>query len=433
MSIHRMATVTSTGGIDSYTKLMLHCDGTNGSTTFTDTVGKTVTKYGTAQISTAQYKFNGSSGLFDGTGDYLTIPHSTDFEFGSEDFSIDCWVRPSNISASQFIACEHNYGTLGSYYLTITSTGKLMSYLYYSSNSNVQITSDASLTLNEWNHVFVGRTNGVMYLGLNGTVKSAALTQTLVNPNTVFTIGEQTNGSNYYAGYLDEFRISKGICRWNANFTPPTAPYSIDAISTNVNVPIVSQYRGLSGVNRTIKSQYRGYSGVNRLVFGKAPYMLIADGIMQNGKTLAAGYESSTNLLATISYPAGYVNVAGYNNYRGGVYVTGAIDLTDYSVLGVELEYTKGNSDSAFHGLGNCSVSVQTSSPLGGLGNSLGATTKFLAEITEEATVPRMTVSVDISSLSGNYYLDLLYWNSVYALSSPTYPVSGKIYNAWLE
>ncbi len=54
------------GGLDANTKLLLHCNGVDGSTTFTDseTTPKTVTVQGSAQIDTAQSKFGGASGLF---------------------------------------------------------------------------------------------------------------------------------------------------------------------------------------------------------------------------------------------------------------------------------------------------------------------------------------------------------------------------------
>lgn len=64
-----------------YSKVLgLHCDGTNGSTTITDVKGKTATRFGNTQISTAQYPpLTGktSSLYFDGTGDYLTYANSS--------------------------------------------------------------------------------------------------------------------------------------------------------------------------------------------------------------------------------------------------------------------------------------------------------------------------------------------------------------------
>jgi hypothetical protein len=87
-----------------YSKVLgLHCDGTNGSTTFTDVKGKTVTAVGNAQISTAQYPAltgKSSSAYFDGTGDYLTLSNSTDFTFPG-DFTIQFFVRFSGGAGSQ--------------------------------------------------------------------------------------------------------------------------------------------------------------------------------------------------------------------------------------------------------------------------------------------------------------------------------------------
>ena len=47
---------------------------------------KQVTANGDTKISTAQSKFGGASGLFDGTGDYLSVPDNDDWYFGTENF-----------------------------------------------------------------------------------------------------------------------------------------------------------------------------------------------------------------------------------------------------------------------------------------------------------------------------------------------------------
>jgi len=75
--------------------LLLHMDGSNGSTTFTDSSsnGLTVTANGNAQISTTQSKFGGSSAYFDGNGDYLTASHASNFNFGSGDFTAEVWFN----------------------------------------------------------------------------------------------------------------------------------------------------------------------------------------------------------------------------------------------------------------------------------------------------------------------------------------------------
>ena len=75
--------------------LLLHMNGSNGSTTFTDSSSNnyTVTAYGHAQISTAQSKFGGASGLFDGSVDYIRATPSTNLQFGG-DFTLELQVYP---------------------------------------------------------------------------------------------------------------------------------------------------------------------------------------------------------------------------------------------------------------------------------------------------------------------------------------------------
>jgi hypothetical protein len=87
---------------DANTLLLLHMDGTNGSTVFRDDNGiigstpKAITANGNAQISTAQSKFSGSSALFDGTGDFLLLGHNTDLNFGPNNFTVEFWINFTN-------------------------------------------------------------------------------------------------------------------------------------------------------------------------------------------------------------------------------------------------------------------------------------------------------------------------------------------------
>ena len=84
-----------------FTKSLLHFDGADASTTFTDESGKTFTARGNAQLDTAQQKFGTASGLFDGTGDYIDTPDHADWFLGTGDFTIDFWVRFSDVAVDQ--------------------------------------------------------------------------------------------------------------------------------------------------------------------------------------------------------------------------------------------------------------------------------------------------------------------------------------------
>jgi len=215
--------------------LLLHGDGTNGSTTIVDSSPspKTVTAFGDAQISTAQSKFGGASIAFDGAGDYLKSPISSDYEFGTGDFTVEAWVRFVSISAEQRIV-GIGRGALGVGNPIYTgwsvrySTGKLAFYRFDGSETDVN--RAWSPVVNTWYHVAVSRNGTSLRLFADGNQLGATHTSTLsynrVN-NEDIEVGQIITGAGtfYFNGYIDDLRITKGVARYTANFTPPTAPF----------------------------------------------------------------------------------------------------------------------------------------------------------------------------------------------------------------
>jgi hypothetical protein len=90
--------------------LLVGFEGADGSTSFVDESpsGHTLTAVGNAQVDTGQSKFGASSGLFDGNGDYISIPDSDEFTFGAGDFTIETHVRFNVVQTSMFIAKYNN-------------------------------------------------------------------------------------------------------------------------------------------------------------------------------------------------------------------------------------------------------------------------------------------------------------------------------------
>lgn len=212
--------------------LLLHADGTNGSTTFTDSSPspKTITAAGDAQISTAQSKFGGASMLFDGTGDFLTTPATTDLLFGSGDFTAEAWVRPSSVSIAQKIVgvWSDTTGVGFSWKLGILNTG----YLYFSYSTTggngfaVSATSQ-QLSANVWHHVACARSGTTIYLFVDGVQAGSAtgvsVTFFATSSSKLLEIGRDGAGTTeYFNGYIDDIRITKGVARYTANFTPPS-------------------------------------------------------------------------------------------------------------------------------------------------------------------------------------------------------------------
>jgi hypothetical protein len=208
--------------------LLLHGDGTNGSTTIIDSSPspKTVTAVGNAQISTAQSKFGGSSLAFDGSGDYVSIADSADFTFGSGNFTIEFWVYPSD-STQRIIASHGNAALPGTAWdFTRFSTGAVLFNCYDTVGSVIiGALQSPSITTNAWTHVALVRNGNSFVLYANG-IGGSVLTSSspLYDPSSAIDIGRLVGVGNAFNGYIDDFRITKGVARYTANFTPPTAP-----------------------------------------------------------------------------------------------------------------------------------------------------------------------------------------------------------------
>lgn len=84
-------------------KTLLHCDGADAGTTFTDVIGNTWTANGNAQIDTAQFKFGTASGLGDGTGDSIDTPSNAGFAAGTGDCTYETFIRFASVASATFL------------------------------------------------------------------------------------------------------------------------------------------------------------------------------------------------------------------------------------------------------------------------------------------------------------------------------------------
>lgn len=211
-------------------KSLLHFDGSDGSTTFTDEQGKVWTAVGNAQIDTAQSKFGTASGLFDGTGDYITTPDHADFALASNDWTFDFWVRFNAIGAGNTIFSQ---GTDSSNYHYF---GYESSQWIFKKRGGTEITwqvTDSSITTATWYHVAIVRNGNTWYVFRDGILKgTTSISTALVDYTGVFALGifhyGSGTGANELNGWLDEFRFLT-IARWTDSFTPATSAYSYAA------------------------------------------------------------------------------------------------------------------------------------------------------------------------------------------------------------
>lgn len=209
-----------------FTKALLHLDGADASTTFTDETGKTWTGNGNAQIDTAQSVFGGASLLLDGSGDSLVSGTSADFTLGTGDFTLECWVRPANTtSAYRAIIADGLYGSTGGFALYQNGTN-LEAWRGGSPAASIIIATSA-LTASTWQHVAWTRSGSDNRLFVAGTQVGSTATNSTNFTSTTARIG-QVNSGLFFNGHIDECRITKGLARYTANFTPPSFPFVLD-------------------------------------------------------------------------------------------------------------------------------------------------------------------------------------------------------------
>jgi hypothetical protein len=217
-------------GLDSYVKLLIHSDHSDGSTNITDSSdsGHSITVGGDAHHETDQKKFGQSAIYFDGVGDYLDIANHADFQFGGGDFTIDLWIRLTANPPAE--GCDiFEKGTIGgsiAFRFAVTSARKL--YAYYTGMSG-DYQSTTVLNLNQWYHVALDRYGDVYQFYIDGSVDTTSKTQSgsHATTNDLHISTDNGHDNGFMTGYIDEYRVSKGIARYQGSgFTPPTEPYS---------------------------------------------------------------------------------------------------------------------------------------------------------------------------------------------------------------
>lgn len=190
---------------------------------------KIANRVGSPVISTVQSRFGGSSVFFSGSNSQqINYPATTfypDFTFGTDAWTIEAWIYPTNITGTRAIVANATEGAAQrpKFYI---SSGTLRLLV----NGSDRITSNTSLTANTWTHVAVSRNaSGVHRMFINGVLQTQTWTNTTSYTTSLIRIGNNVNNDNQYLGYIDDLRISKGVARYTASFTAPTEQLRNDA------------------------------------------------------------------------------------------------------------------------------------------------------------------------------------------------------------
>lgn len=210
--------------------LLLNGDGTDGYTVFTNNslTINSFTAYGNARIVTGTKKYGTGSMYFDGTGDYIQSISATNIlDFGSSDFTVEMWINFAVVNSDQTL-------------ITVSASGTSNTNIRIQGSSTTPALSIGSLgytwentgpaqtwNVGTWYHIAITRQGTTLRMFRDGVgIYSGTNNKSYTSTGGV-DIANNTGGAGYFNGYIDDLRITKGIARYTANFTSPTAALTL--------------------------------------------------------------------------------------------------------------------------------------------------------------------------------------------------------------
>ncbi len=178
----------------------------------------TFTQSGGVALNTADKKYGEGSLDFDGTSGNVKVAHSKAFEFGTESWTVDMWVQLEDQSREFFIMGKGTH-TSGGFYFT-RHAGINRWDIMTAGDNNMSV--NTTMQTGQWHHIALVRDGQMLRFFQDGVqVGAVALRNDGAFTSTeMLQIGSQNNWG-FFAGKIDELHFSKGVARWNSNFTPP--------------------------------------------------------------------------------------------------------------------------------------------------------------------------------------------------------------------
>ena len=291
---------------------------------------------GNAGIYTSQYKFGSKSYYYDNTSSTHDFRHyfnaSSDWDFGTGDFSIDGFIRYSTATHEHSVMGVGDGSANGSYYIRVNewNNDQLVFNVNNSSgNGHLNIASGAGgMAPNTWFHICVARKSGTMKVFIDGvsqtvTTSSNWATMPVGNSSEPLAFGTGMWAPTGMQGFIDGWRMYKGTAKYyDSNFTPPTTqPTSsvanatgsftgnnITASSSTNKMGAVLTYQdneGVNALNTDIVLQLSADGGSNYSTATLTPLPDFATGIK-----MAKVNDLSVTAGTSINYKLSFANQA---------------------------------------------------------------------------------------------------------------------------
>jgi len=195
-----------------------------------DSTGKNdLTIFGDAKVSNTVKKFGLSSYYFDGSGDYILAPAKEDYNFGTGDFTIECWVRFNNTTTGEdgimdtgstlFVANANQW--------YLYRNGSILRFGRHGGINDLLTYNVASLPLSDFHHIAITKNGTQLSMFVNGTRVASIVHSGWVTDGSNVRIGAVTTPF-YMNGWIDDVRLTKGVARYTGStLTLPTTAYAV--------------------------------------------------------------------------------------------------------------------------------------------------------------------------------------------------------------
>ena len=167
---------------------------------------------------------------YDGTDDYLSIPDHADYELGSGDFTLECWVKTS-VTSTDYRTVFGKWQGSGqfSYMIRSSNNDPANGWVFFysttgSAGGHTIVESGVNIHDGQWHHLAVTRTGGKVRLFTDGNLsKEENITATIYNSTAPVVIASD-QGDQWFTGKISNVRIVNGTAVYTSAFRPPTEP-----------------------------------------------------------------------------------------------------------------------------------------------------------------------------------------------------------------
>ena len=229
--LRRLMMAGGGGGTDPYfanVSALLHCNGASGSSTFTDSgpYGHTFTNTGFPVIDASRSVFGGACGFF-ATGRRINAGPHASFGFGTGDLCFESWCYFDSLYVTPRIMGNLAGGTWGANKWVVANSSSGFQFYANNYNAGSPLLSSAATGLTGWHFLAITRSGSSWRLFIDGTIDATGTFSGSLDGggSQTFHAGGSGAAVEFYNGGLDDIRITKGVPRYTANFTPPTAQF----------------------------------------------------------------------------------------------------------------------------------------------------------------------------------------------------------------